>query len=358
MPLVGASELKMLVKAIKANYINEGPMVAEFEQKIATILGVKHAIATTSGTVAIFLGLKALGVGKGDEVLVPDITFIATANAVDLCGATPILVDVDPNTLNISVAAARRAITARTKAIIPVHVTGRAADMDALCLLAKERRLFIVEDAAEALTSKYKRKFLGAIGDAGCFSFSANKTISTGQGGIIVTNSDELAAKIRPLKDQGRTKRGTGGDDLHDTIGYNFKMTDLQAAIGLAQLRQLASRRKRMLRNYALYRKHLADIKEISFFESRMDDGELPQWTDIRLEKRDELDAYLHKQNIECRRYWHPIHRQLAYTLPDNNFPNSTHLCPQSLWLPSAFTLKDADILKVCRAIKYFYGKK
>jgi len=355
MPTVEKEDYEFIKKALDVNFINEGPLTAEFENKIAGLLNAKYAMATTSGTAAIFLALKALDIGHGDEVIVPDITFIATANAVDLCGAKPVLVDIDPKTLTISIDAIKRNLTSKTKAIVPVHVTGRAADMDAILAIAKKHNLFVIEDAAEALGSKYKEKYLGTWGNIGCFSFSANKTISTGQGGMMVTDNEELYKKLRPLKDQGRPVRGTGGDDLHNTIGYNFRITDLQAGMGLGQLTHLPNRIKRMKKNYELYRENLKNVKEISFFSSRTE--ELPQWTDIQVERRDELEKYLKDQNMDCRKYWLPLHRQLAYKMADDNFPNSTALSPKSLWLPSAFTLSDEDILAVCQKIKEFYKK-
>lgn len=354
MPQIEKEDYQFITQALDNNFANEGPLTKEFENAIANFLGSKYAIATNSGTIALFLALKGLGIIHGDEVIVPDVTFIATANAVDLCGAKPILVDIDPKTFNLSPEAFTKAITPKTKAVIPVHVTGRAADMETILKIAKEHNLFVIEDAAEALASKHKGKYLGTFGDAGCFSFSPNKTITTGQGGMIVTDNKELFERLKPLKDQGRSTRGTGGDDLHNTIGYNFRFTDLQAGLGLGQLAHLNKRIERMKKNYQLYSEHLQGIKEINIFKTNIADGEVPQWTDIMTEKRDELVEYLKNQNIDCRKYWYPIHRQLAYKLPDDNFPNSTKLCPKALWLPSAFTLSDEDILTVCEKIKIF----
>ncbi len=356
MPQVGTpNERKWITHALDTNFINEGPLATEFEKQIAARVGTKFAIAVPSCTTGIFLALKAAGVKPGDEVIVPDITFIATANAVDLCGAKPILVDIDPKTLTISIEAAKKAITSKTKAIAPVHVTGRAADMKAILALAAEHGLVVVEDAAEALMSQHEGQYLGTFGNAGCFSFSPNKTITTGQGGMIVTNDEQLATKIRALKNHGIPTRGTGGNDLHATIGYNFRMTDLQAAIGLGQLDFLEERVSRMKRHYELYSKELAGVPEVTLYPCNIAGGAVPQWTDIVLEKRDELDTYLHEQNIDCRKYWFPIHQQVAYQLPDDAFPNSTRFSPRSLWLPSAFTLKDEEIMEVCRAIKQFF---
>lgn len=358
LPQVGSeAERTFLTQALDTNYINEGPLVAEFEQKIAALVNAKYAVATPSCTVGLFLSLKALGIGHGDEVLVPDITFIATANAVDLCGATPILVDVDPVTFTIDCAAAEKKITPRTKAIMPVHVTGRGADMNAVMSLAKKHNLFVVEDAAEALLSKQGDNYLGTIGNLGCFSFSPNKTITTGQGGIIVTNDEALYLKLKPLKDQGRPVRGTGGDDLHDTIGYNFKMTDLQAAIGLGQLTLLEHRVERMKRTHELYVQELKDVVELSLFKFRAE--EVPQWTDALIPtRRDELVEYFKVRSIDSRKFWFPLHSQGAYKQGDETFPNSTRLSPQALWLPSSYTLTDEDVLTVCTTIKEFFGKK
>ncbi|OGH64485.1 MAG: hypothetical protein A2821_03115 [Candidatus Magasanikbacteria bacterium RIFCSPHIGHO2_01_FULL_41_23] len=355
LPQVGSgAERIFLTQALDNNYINEGPLVTQFETKIAALVNAKYAIATPSCTVGLFLALKALGIGHGDEVLVPDITFIATANAVDLCGATPILVDVDPATFTIDCGQAEKRITAKTKAIMPVHVTGRGADMSAVMALATRHNLFVVEDAAEALMSKQGSQYLGTFGQAGCFSFSPNKTITTGQGGLIVTNDEKIYNRLRPLKDQGRPTRGTGGDDRHDTIGYNFKMTDLQAAIGLGQLTLLKKRIERMKRNHELYQTNLGDLPYLSLFKFRTE--EVPQWTDALIpERRDELVEYLKTNSIDSRKYWFPIHRQLAYKQPDDLFPQSILLSPQAVWLPSAYTLTDEDVLTVCEKIKEFF---
>jgi len=356
-PQIGPEEKKLIIKVLEDNYPNEGKLALLFEQKVCELLDCKHAVTVTSGTAAIFLALKALGIRHGDEVIVPDLTFIATANAVEMCGAKPVLVDVDPKTMTISTDAFSSAITEKTKAVIPVHVSGRAADMDAITKIAKENDIHVVEDAAEAFLSKHKGRCLGTFVKMGCFSFSANKTITTGQGGIIVTNDGKLNVHLRELKDQGRPARGTGGDDLHNVIGYNFKFTDLQAAVGLGQLTYLESRIERMKRTYQLYVEFLSGLTGISLFDFNIGGGEVPQWIDALVERRNDLDKYLRNNNIDCRRYWYPLHTQIPYRLPDENFPNSTKLSPKALWLPSAFTLSDSDIETVCNRINDFFSK-
>jgi perosamine synthetase len=357
-PQLGGEEQKFLKKVFDSNFPNEGGLTTLFEQKLCELLRCKHAVAVTSGTAAIFLALKSVGIKHGDEVIVPDITFIATANAVQMCGAKPVLVDVDPRNMNMSPEAFEGAITEKTKAVVPVHVSGRAANMGAIMGIAKSNDIPVVEDAAEALMSKHKGKYLGTFGKAGCFSFSPNKTITTGQGGVIVTDDDNLHIRLRELKDHGRPTRGTGGDDFHNVIGYNFKFTDLQAAIGLGQLTYLESRIERMKRTHLLYVKVLRGLDGIRLFNFDLNEGESPQWTDALVERRDDLDKFLTANGIGCRRYWFPIHTQKPYWLPDDSFPNSTILSPKAIWLPSAFTLSDKDIETVCDHIRNFLSKK
>jgi len=355
-PRVESLEAEMVQKVLQSQYLNDGNLTEDFERAIAKVVGAKHGIATTSGTTALFMALKARGVGAGDEVICPDITFIATANAVTLTGAIPILVDVEPTTLNMSPTAMKEAITSKTKAIMPVHVSGRGANMPEILKIAKAEKIAVIEDAAEALGAKGNGKFLGTWGDAGCFSFSPNKTVTTGQGGMVVTNDEVLAQRLRALKDQGRPKRGTGGDDAHPTIGFNFKLTNLQSAVGLGQLTYLEKRLKRLVRHYEIYSKELATTKGLVVLPFDVKAGEVPQWVDVLADNRDELDQFLRNQNMDCRRFWHPIHTQQPYKESDKRFAHSTKLSPKALWLPSAYTLTDEDIHAVCKQIQKFYA--
>lgn len=354
-PQIGKYEYQLIKTVLKNNFPNEGKLTVEFENKITKLLNVKHVVAVTSGTSAMFLSLKALGIGYGDEVIVPDLTFIATANAVEMTGAKAVLADIDPKTLTLDIQSFEKSITENTKAVIPVHVSGRAANLIELGKIAQKNNILVVEDAAEAFMSKYKGKYLGTFGKTGCFSLSPAKTITCGQGGLIVTEDDRIYRSLKELKDQGRPKRGTGGDDIHYSLGFNFKFTDLQAAVGLGQLKYLKTRINRLKRNYILYRKYLDGLKGISIFNFNTQEDEIPQWTDILAQNRDGLDNFLKKHGIGCRRFWHPIHTQTYYKKPDILFPNSCMFSPKALWLPSSFMLSDNDIKDICSYIIKFY---
>lgn len=349
-PELAGTELDHLKAVLDSNYLNDGDLTRQFEREFAELVGAPYAVAVTSGTAAITLGLMAAGVGPGDEVLVPDMTFIATANAVRLAGARPVLVDVDRATLTMDPDAAAKAVTRKTKAIVPVHVTGRAGHLTEILALAEKRGLFVIEDAAEAIVSKHKGRCLGTLGLAGCFSFSPAKTFSTGQGGMVVTSSAELHTKLRQLKDQGRAVTGTGGDDLHPVLGFNFKFTNLQAAVGRAQLPLVKQRVARMKAIQRIYKAELSSLKGITVLP--FSDEEVPQWTDVLIEERDRVAAELKSQNMLSRNFWFPVHTQTPYKLPDSQFPNSTWASPRALWLPSAYTLSDDDVRAVCGVIK------
>lgn len=344
-PVMGEREKELICQVIDAGFPNDGPLTEKFERSLAEFLGAKHAVAVTSCTAGLYLSLMALGIGHGDEVLVPDITFIATANAVSMTGATPVLVDVDKSTFCMCPESMEKSISAKTRAVIPVHVSGRSANLDAISQLCLKHNLVLVEDAAEALGSMAGGKYLGTIGATGCFSFSPAKTITTGQGGVIVTNSDELYGRLRELKDQGRPVRGTGGNDVHVSVGFNFKFTDLQAAMGLAQLEGLAQRLTKLRRHYEVYRDCLQDNPHLRLPEFDITAGACPQWVDAYVDThRDDLYEYLKARNADCRKFWFPLHTQQPYFLADDNFENSVAVSKHSFWLPSSLNLSEEDI--------------
>ena len=357
-PVFGEAEGRGVRDVLASGFVNDGPVTAAFERRLADMLDVPYAIATTSGTSALFLALAALGIGPGDEVIVPDVTFVATANAVRLTGATPVLADVDPTSCCLEPRAAERVLTPRTRAIVPVHVSGRPGPLDALLTFASHQGLFVVEDAAEALGSRLGERALGTIGDVGAFSFTANKLITTGQGGLVVTRNAALARRLRMLKDQGRVERGTGGPDAHPTVGYNFKFTDLQAAVGLAQLddldRRLAHRRALL----AMYRRHLRGVPGVRVIPVDVEAGVCPLWVDAWVDGRDDLHHWLLARGIETRPYWRPVHTQPPYRAADERFPVATSTCAKTLWLPSSLTMDEAAVARVCAEIAEWSGSR
>ena len=351
------NELALIKGVIESNFLNDGDVTDRFAEAIAKLSGAEFSVGVTSGTAAIYLSLMAIGVGHDDEVIVPDITFIATANAVTMTGAVPVLADVDPETLNLSVKAMEMAFTSKTKAVVPVHVSGRAAEIEKIVQIAAKGGIAVVEDAAEGFCSRFKNRCLGTFGNTGCFSFSPNKMITTGQGGVIVTNDETIFHRLRELKDQGRPVRGTGGADVHVSLGFNFKLTNLQAAVGLAQLEKLSSRMERLRRTYSIYRDELARTNGIRILPFNIEAGEQPQWIDALAERRDELDEFLAKNAASCRRFWFPLHTQKPYLRNESDFPNSTRVGKKAIWLPSAFQMSEDDVRAVCKLITRFYNQ-
>lgn len=351
-PVIGKSEYELTHDVLKSGFLNDGKLTERFEQDVAELLQVKYSVAVTSGTAALYLALKAIDIGPGDEVIVPDTTFIASANAVVMAGATPRLVDIDRQTLNIDPKQIERNINAKTKAIMPVHISGRLADMKSIMDISREHKLAVIEDAAEAFGSKLTGQSAGTYGHIGCFSFSPNKTITTGQGGMVVTNDADIHKRLRQLKDQGRQYRGTGGDDLHPAIGYNFKLTNLQAAVGLGQMQDIQSRLSKLKSIYQTYECELSGINGITLFPFDVDSGESPQWIDAYVEDRESLAKCFEANNIGFRRFWYPLHRQLPYKLPDDQFPNASLCSEHCLWLPSSLLLTEDDIREVCQLIR------
>jgi perosamine synthetase len=351
-PAMAGLELEYIKSTFEKNYINDGPLTREFEKAVANIIGVHYAVAVPSGTVAIAVALMALDIGPGDEVIVPNLTFIATANAVRLTGAKPVLVDIDPFRFTIDPLAAACAISPKTKAIVPVDVNGRGADYNSLEILCKKHGIFLVCDSAEAFGSKYKGKNLGSFGDVAALSFSANKTISTGQGGMLLTSNEKIFQRANQIKDQGRLQRGSGGDDLHPTMGYNFKFTDLQAAVGLAQLEAFEKRCKLAAARDAWYFDALKSCSEVMLPDYKSEAGEIRQWTDILINKRDVVKFALDQNNMGNRAFWHPLNKQVPYADQGQKLIQSNLISEKGIWLPSSFSITEQDVLDVAEVIK------
>jgi len=343
------NEKKYLVDTIDSGWISSiGPYIEKFEAEFARYHGVKHAVATHNGTIALHLALVAAGITSGDEVIVPDFTFVATANSVRYCNARPILADVERDDWNLSPEAVTANITSKTKAIIPVHLYGNPARMNELRAIAKQYNLIIIEDCAEALGAIYQGERVGTMGDIGCFSFFGNKIITTGEGGMCITNNDELAERMRILRDHGmnRSKKY-----WYDLLGFNYRMTNMQAAVGLAQLEQIDSLLKTRDEIYRTYKNAFSRCKEIVLQENHHQLSVNWIFT-LRMqglseEQRDAVMADLKAQNIDSRPVFYPIHQMDFYQNGDffrSSPENSKLISREGISLPTFIGLDHGDI--------------
>jgi perosamine synthetase len=318
-PDVGPLEEKYLLEAYRSGWISSlGPFLPRFEKSFAELCDAKYAVAVSNGTVALHLALVACGVGPGDEVIVPALTFVATAATVRHAGAEPVFVDSEPETGVIDPSAVARAIGPKTKAIVVVHLYGHPADMDPLTALARERGIPLIEDAAEAHGARYKGRRVGAIGDLGVFSFYGNKIVTTGEGGMIVTQRQELADKIRFLKDHAMDPKRRY---WHPEVGFNYRMTNLQAAIGCAQLErfdEIVSKRRRILETYREAAR-ASSGRALSFNPAREWAEPVP-WLVCALlpagtssNDRDAAIARLREAGIDSRPYFHLLSEMPPY---------------------------------------------
>lgn len=356
-PYIGEKEIKEMADSIKVNWITEGPKAKKFTESILNFMGARYGVLAPNGTLALYMALMVLGIKKGDEVIVPDFTFIASANAVYLTGAKPVFIDIRKDDFNLDPNLIENKITPRTKAIMPVHIYGQSVDMDAVMKIAKRHNLLVIEDACQGLGVYYKKtKHVGTIGDVGCFSFFADKTISTGgEGGMVITNNKGLYEKLLYFRNQGRLNAGTF---IHPQIGYNFRMNDLQAAFGLAQLRKLDYIIKRKLENYNLYKKYLSDIPEVQFLKEMPYSNIIPFRVNIIVKDLNNLMDYLVKNEIQTRSCFYPLHLQPGYGIykyKSKDFPNSIFAYQNAMSLPVHLNLSKADIKYICDTIKSFY---
>ena len=339
----------------EGGWMTEFRRTAKFEELIAKYTGAKHCIVVNNGTISLTLAAIVCGIGYGDEVIIPNYTMIASPNSIKMIGAVPVFVDVELETLCLDIALVEKSITSKTKAIMLVTANGRSprAGIEAFVDLAAKHGLKLIEDAAQSLGSFYPNgTHMGLMGEVGSFSFSAPKVISTGQGGALVTNNDEIATKLRKLKDFGRSG---GGNDIHDSIGYNFKFTELQACLGVVQMEKLEWRVNRKKEILTLYKTHLQSCSGIQFFEQDLQNT-TPWFIDVLVENRASLIAYLKENNIGSRTMYPPINQQLAYQI-EGTHPMSELIGKKGLWLPSAGQLTDDEVLYICKTIFDFYKK-
>ncbi len=356
-PFFGNEEKKAISDYMdEGGFLTEYKRTKEFEEMIANFTGSKHCVVVNNGTISLTLASLVLGIEYGDEVIVPNYTMVATPNSVKMFGAKPVFVDVEPETLCLDIEKVKKAITKKTKAIIFVSSNGRypSSGIDSFESLCNEKGIFLIEDAAQSLGSFYPDgRHIGKAGIIGSFSFSAPKIISTGQGGALITDDDEFAKKLRKIKDFGRT---TGGNDIHDTIGFNFKFTELQACIGIEQMKKLNSRIERKKEIYDTYKKNLKNVKEIRLFKNNKSTT-APWFIDCLVEKRNHLMKYLEAKGIGTRVMYPPLNDQKAYN-EKGDYPVSKNVGDKGLWLPSYVQISNDEITYICKNIISFYEEK
>ncbi|MCR4315495.1 MAG: aminotransferase class I/II-fold pyridoxal phosphate-dependent enzyme [Planctomycetes bacterium] len=353
-PSLGDEEMMNVFECVASGWISSGgQFVRDFEELFAKYCGSKFAISTSNGTTALHLALAALGLTSGDEAIVPALTFIATANAVTYTGARAVLADVSRETWNIDPAEIERKITRRTKAIIPVHLYGLPADMDRVMEIARRNSLFVVEDAAEAHGASVSGRKVGSIGDAACFSFYGNKIITTGEGGMVTTDNEELARKMRILRDHGMNPERRY---FHDVVGFNYRMTNIQAALGVAQLRKIDSLIAKKQRILKRYESNLSGVAGISFMPRGKSKESVCWLVTILVDapyrlSRDQLAEKLREGEVDSRPVFLPVSEMPPYA-SDEKFPNADFVSARGLTLPTSPNLSDAEVERICAIIR------
>lgn len=363
-PYLNGNELKYVDDAVRTGWISSsGKYVKAFEDAFAEYCGVKYAVGVCNGTTALHLALTCLGIGKGDEVIIPDFTMIASAFSVCYTGAMPVFVDADEKTWNIDVSKIEEKITPRTKAIMPVHIFGNPCDMDAIHKIAKKHQLLIIEDAAEAHGAKYKEKKTGSLSDIAAFSFFANKNLTTGEGGMVVTDDENLYKKALYYKNLCFDPDASR-NYIHNDIGFNYRMSNLHAAIGLAQTEKADEYKQMRIRNGKLYRKYFKDIKGIILQEDQVNAENVFWMNGVLLSPalygrtRDQLIEHLKEKGVDTRLFFAGMHSQPSLLEFGCNgsgcYPITDNLAENGLYLPSASNLSEDKIRYVCDVIKQF----
>lgn len=356
-PKLDGNELRYLTQCIQSNWISSaGRFVREFEDAFAAAVGCRYGVACSNGTTALHLVLATLGIGPGDEVIIPTFTMIATANAVRYTGATPALVDAERGTWNLDVTQLAGKITPRTRGILLIHTYGHPADMDPILELAERRGLWVVEDAAEAHGARYKDRPVGSLARAASFSFYANKIITTGEGGMVTTNDAEVARIARRLRDHAFSDER---HFWHKYLGFNYRMTNMQAAVGLAQTERLEEFVGIRRANAARYTRALSKIPGLTLPVERPWARNVYWMYGVVVEdafgiSRDELRRRLARRGIETRTFFIPIHIQPIYyeLYKGQRYPVAEELCQRGLYLPSGATLTEAEVDYVCDSVR------
>jgi perosamine synthetase len=353
-PFINNDDIKIIKKVIKRKYVTEDKFTKEFEDKVKKYTGSKYAIAVNNWTSGIFCCLKAMNIGPGDEVIVPNITFIATSNAVIMAGATVVLCEVNDDNMCLDTDKIKSLINNKTKAVIPVHLYGNFCDMQELIKLKKKYKFSIIEDAAQAFGVRYKGKHVGNFGDCGGFSFYGNKILTTGEGGIIVTNSRTLAKKIYQIKNHGRNKKGIF---YHKKIGFNFMFTELQAALGISQLNKFKKIIKKRQQIFKAYYQNINNKNLVKFHLRNKHIKPLHWFVNITSSKISKIQKSLKKENIQTRKIFYPLNLQPCYKNNkliknlNDNFIISKKIFQNVISLPTFHNIKLQQIKRVTKII-------
>jgi len=367
MPFVDLKDYDALKESFEINWITEGPKSKQFNEEIRAKVNTYYGSFAPNGTLALYLALKACNIGRGDEVIVPNFTFIATANAVEMVGATPVFADINIYDFQMDISVCDALVTEKTKAIMPAHLYGFACDMDAVMEFAKRHNILVIEDAAQALGVEWDGKRCGGIGDVGCFSFFADKTITTGEGGFVATNSESIHEKLLFLRNQGRLNRGTF---IHPMIGYNFRMTDIQASLGLSQIKKFDTIVKNKIAIHKMYTELLKDVDEVTVVQPT---DKITSFIPFRVvltvdnENTSEgVMTYMKEHEIEPRTFFYPLHKQPCFKKYVENdkryegdvFRNSNYAYDRGVCLPSFASMTEDQVEFVCDTIKSYYAEK
>ncbi len=359
-PDIGEEDIEAVVGVLRTPRLSIGPKLEEFEESVAHYAGVPYGVALSSGTAGLHLGLTALGVGEGDEVILPSFTFIAVANAVLYQRARPVFADIDPHTLNLTPESVASAITPRTRAIIAVHTFGCPVDLDPILHIADSHGVSVIEDACEALGAEYRGRRVGGLGDFGVFGFYPNKPITTGEGGMVVTSDRHLADTIRALRNQGR--RPADGWLDHSLLGYNYRLSEINCALGFSQMKRIDGILAQRENRAACYCEHLRTVPELTLPLLKTAEGRVCWFVFVvRLaagfteEERDGILAYMASRGIGCGRYFAPIHRQplyAAYADRARELNVTEQVASRTLALPFFNRLTDDQIAEVCLTLR------
>jgi len=363
MPFVAMEEYESIKRCFETNWITEGPLSSEFNKKILKIINAKYGVFAPNGTLALILAMKALGIKPGDEVIVPNLTFFASASSVEFLGAKPVFVDVNKDS-QLNVADCKRVLSSKTKAIMPVHLFGLVPDMSALKKFATEHNLLIIEDAAQAFGIKSAGQSCGTFGDIAAFSFFADKSLTTAEGGFVATNDKEIYDKLLFLRNQGRRDRGSF---IHPEMGYNFRITDIQSAIGLAQLKKFDRVIKNKVLIHSKYTTLLNNSEHVEILQPSSDINPFIPFRVILKTKSNEAEqlmTYLQECDVEPRGFFYPLHKQPAFDFlkdderyDDIHFPISNHIYKNYICLPSFVSINDEQIEYVTKTINTYYQK-